>query len=158
MGAQGGMVRELSIRYLPTAMTADTSKLNRPDLIAAYLAKPMAALNRPDQEAFWVIPMDRKNNAKGVHLLTLGTLTAALAHPREILRVCIAAAAAAFVCAHNHPSGDPAPSSADLQVTRQIREAAKAVDIEFLDHLIVGRKDSDPLGVGYYSFRSAGIL
>src|SRR5581483_9005654 len=59
MGAQGGMVRELSIRYLPTAMTADTSKLNRPDLIAAYLAKPMAALNRPDQEAFWVIPMDR---------------------------------------------------------------------------------------------------
>lgn len=55
-------------------------------------------------------------------------------------------------------SGDPAPSAADVQVTRQLREGAKAVDIEFLDHVIVGRAATDPLGRGYYSFREAGIL
>ena len=60
--------------------------------------------------------------------------------------------------AHNHPSGDPAPSSADLQVTRRLREAATAVDIELTDHLIIGTKASDPTGRGFYSFRDAGLL
>jgi len=59
---------------------------------------------------------------------------------------------------HNHPSGDPAPSSADIQVTRRLREAAAAVDIELADHLILGAKSSDPAGRGYYSFREAGLL
>jgi len=55
-------------------------------------------------------------------------------------------------------SGDPAPSSADLQVTRRLREAALAVDIELTDHLILGTKSADPVGRGYYSFREAGLL
>jgi len=59
---------------------------------------------------------------------------------------------------HNHPSGDPAPSAADVQVTRQLRDAAKAIDIELLDHVIIGRAGVDPTGLGYFSFRSAGIL
>jgi len=62
------------------------------------------------------------------------------------------------VCVHNHPSGDPAPSAADLHVTRQLREAAKTVDIAFLDHVIVGRTGADPLARGYYSFRDGGLL
>ena len=55
-------------------------------------------------------------------------------------------------------SGDPAPSSADLQVTRRLREAALAVDITLTDHLIVGTRAGDPAGRGYYSFREAGLL
>jgi len=55
-------------------------------------------------------------------------------------------------------SGDPAPSAADLQITRQLREAAKAVDIELLDHVILGRPNADPSGRGYYSFREAGLI
>ena len=55
-------------------------------------------------------------------------------------------------------SGDPAPSAPDMHVTRQLREAAKAVDIELLDHVIVGRPASDPAGRGYFSFREAGML
>jgi DNA-binding LacI/PurR family transcriptional regulator len=54
--------------------------------------------------------------------------------------------------------GDPAPSSADVQVTRQLREAAKALNIELLDHVVVGNAGADPTGVGFYSFRSAGLL
>jgi DNA repair protein RadC len=59
---------------------------------------------------------------------------------------------------HNHPSGDPAPSSADLKVTRQLREAAQAMDIALQDHLVIGRPVADPLGRGYYSFRENGLL
>jgi DNA repair protein RadC len=59
---------------------------------------------------------------------------------------------------HNHPSGDPSPSAADIQLTRQLREAATAVDIPLLDHVIIGLRGADPLGRGYYSFREAGLL
>lgn len=55
-------------------------------------------------------------------------------------------------------SGDPAPSAADVQVTRQLREAARAIDIELLDHVVLGRPEADPRSVGHYSFREAGIL
>jgi DNA repair protein RadC len=55
-------------------------------------------------------------------------------------------------------SGDPAPSSADVQVTRQLREAAKALDIELLDHVVVGNATNDPLARGFFSFREAGML
>ncbi|MEI8089003.1 MAG: JAB domain-containing protein [Opitutaceae bacterium] len=68
----------------------------------------------------------------------------------------MATAAIAFV--HNHSSGDPAASSADIQVTRQLREAAKALDIELLDHVVIGNATADPTGLGYYSFRAAGML
>jgi DNA repair protein RadC len=81
-----------------------------------------------------------------------------LVHPREAFRVAIQHGATAIVCAHNHPSGDPAPSSADIQVTRQLREAARAIDIELIDHVVVGDKAADPTGQGYYSFRQAGLI
>jgi len=55
-------------------------------------------------------------------------------------------------------SGDPAPSSADIQVTRRLREAAQAIDIELIDHVIIGEKAADPTGVGSYSFRNAGLI
>lgn len=130
--------------------------LNRPELVVEYLRE--VAQWRPQQEKFWVVPLDRKNRAIGRHLLTLGTLTSALGHPREVFRICIASAAAAVICAHNHPSGDPAPSAADVQLTRQLREAARAVDIDLIDHVVLGDVSADPRGVGWYSFRQAGVI
>lgn len=130
--------------------------LNRPELVVAYLHE--VSQWRPNQEKFWVLPLNRKNYALGRHLLTLGTATSALAHPREVFRIAIAAAATGVVCAHNHPSGDPAPSAADVQLTRQLREAARAVDIELIDHVILGDAAADPRGVGWYSFRQAGVI
>jgi len=110
------------------------------------------------QEGFYVILLDRKNHPLGRVLVTLGTLTSSLVHPREVFRPAILASAASVILAHNHPSGDPTPSSADIQVTRQLREASRAVDIEILDHVIVGSQESDPAKVGHYSFRNAGLL
>jgi DNA repair protein RadC len=104
--------------------------------------------------------LNRKSRETGRVRITIGTLTAALAHPREIFRAAILAAAAGVVCVHNHPSGDPAPSAPDLHITPQLREAAKAVYIDLMDHLIVGSPAGDPTGKGYFSFHGArpGIL
>lgn len=91
-------------------------------------------------------------------MITLGTATSTLAAPREVFRRAILAGATALVIAHNHPSGDPAPSAADLQITRVLRDSSKIIDIDLLDHVIVGDPKADPLGVGHFSFRSAGHL
>ena len=148
-------VYEASLTY-NLVQLGDDQLVNTPQLIAEYLQSAFAA--NPMQESFWVILLNRKNRAMGRVMISLGTLTASLAHPREVFKPAILASASAIVVAHNHPSGDPAPSSADIQVTRQLREAAKIMDIDLLDHVVVGYAESDPLGRGYYSFREAGLL
>jgi len=129
--------------------------LNRPELVFAYLQPVASGLA---VEKLWVLCLNRKNRLLKRVEVTSGTATGSLVHPREVFRPAIREAATAVICAHNHPSGDPAPSSADLQVTRRLREAAQAVDIELTDHLIVGTRAGDPAGRGYYSFREAGLL
>ena len=129
--------------------------LNRPDLVLHHFKPLIAGLS---VEKFWVLCLNRKNRLLKQVEVTSGTATSSLAHPREVFREAIRHGAAAVVCVHNHPSGDPAPSAADIQVTRQLREAAKTVDIALLDHVIVGRAIADPRGLGYYSFREAGVL
>ncbi|HEY1849110.1 MAG TPA: DNA repair protein RadC [Opitutaceae bacterium] len=129
--------------------------LNRADLIGSYLEPVARGL---DVEKFWVLCLNRRNRLRKRVEVTSGTATAALAHPREVFRCAVRESASAIICAHNHPSGDPSPSAADIQLTRQLREAAAAVDIPLLDHVIIGRRGADPLGRGYYSFREAGLL
>lgn len=129
---------------------------NKASLIAQYMHG--AFDERPEQESFFVVFLNRKNKIIGRHLLTIGTETAALASPMCVLRAVLRSSAIAFACVHNHPSGDPAPSCADIQVTRCIREAAKACEVCFLDHVIIGTANSDPLMKGYYSFREAGLI
>jgi len=129
--------------------------LNRADMIVSHLESTASGL---EVEKFWVLCLDRRNRLRKRVEVSSGTATAALAHPREVFRSAIREAAAAVVCAHNHPSGDPSPSAADIQLTKQLREAAAAVDIPLLDHVIIGRRGADPLGRGYYSFREAGLL
>ncbi|MEO7798340.1 MAG: JAB domain-containing protein [Opitutaceae bacterium] len=130
--------------------------LDRPQKIVDYLRS--AFEENPVQEAFYCVYLNRKNHPLARHMITLGTATSTLAAPREVFRGAILAGATALVVAHNHPSGDPAPSAADLQITRVLREAAKIIDIQLLEHVIVGDAKSDPLHVGHYSFREAGLL
>lgn len=130
-------------------------ELNRPEHIAAHFQPLIAGLA---VEKFWVLCLNRKNRLLKRVEVSSGLASAALAHPREVFRAAIREAASAVVCVHNHPSGDPAPSAADVQMTRQLREAASAVDIPLLDHMILGRVNADPLGRGYYSFRSGGLI
>jgi DNA repair protein RadC len=138
-----------------TGAAAEEEVLNRPELIHAHFKDQIAGLA---VEKFWVLCLNRKNRLLKQVEVTSGTATSSLAHPREVFREAIRHGATAVVCVHNHPSGDPAPSAADVQVTRQLRDAAKAVDIDLLDHVIVGRAGADPQGRGYYSFREAGVI
>lgn len=147
-------VMEVARRVL-TQQSGEAPLLNRVELIVAYMQPIVAGL---DVEKFWVLCLNRKNRLIKRVELTSGTATSTLAHPREVFRAAVRESATAIICAHNHPSGDPAPSSQDTHVTRMIRDAARAVDVQLLDHLIVGRPAQDPLGRGYFSFREAGII
>ena len=147
-------VMEIARRVLASE-TAQEPILNRPDLVLAHFQSIVAGLA---VEKFWVLCLNRKNRLIKLVEITSGTATSSLAHPREVYRAAIRQGATAVVCVHNHPSGDPAPSAADVQVTRQLRDAAKAVDIELLDHVIIGRAAADPQSRGYYSFRESGVL
>jgi DNA repair protein RadC len=129
--------------------------LNRPELVFTYFQALVAGLA---VEKLWALCLNRKNRLIKRVEVTSGTATGSLVHPREVFRAAIREAATTVICVHNHPSGDPAPSAADIQVTRRLREAALAVDIELADHLILGTKAADPAGRGFYSFREAGLL
>ncbi len=147
-------VMEIAKRVLGAA--ADPNPvLNRPELIYAHFRPLISGLA---VEKFWVLCLNRKNRLIKQVEVTSGTATSSLAHPREVFREVIHHGATAVVCVHNHPSGDPSPSAADVQVTRQLREAAKTLDIDLQDHVIVGQAATDPRGTGYYSFREAGVL
>jgi DNA repair protein RadC len=129
--------------------------LNEPADIYAYLRPRALGL---DVEKSWVLVLNTRNRLLRCVELTSGTSRQTLIRPVEVLREAVREGATAFVLAHNHPSGDPGPSAADVRITRQLREAAVQVDLYFHDHLVVGDPAIDPLGLGYYSFRAGGHL
>ena len=100
-------------------------RLDRPEMVADYLRSAFDEC--PMQEAFYCVYLDRKNHPIGRHLVTLGTATSTLVAPGEVFRGAILASASALVVAHNHPSGDPAPSAADVQITRLWEASHKRV-------------------------------
>jgi DNA repair protein RadC len=105
-----------------------------------------------DRENFVVVLLNTKNEVLGSPLISVGTLSQALVHPREVFKPAIRASAASVVLAHNHPSGNPEASREDRQVTRRLVEAAEILGIEVLDHVIVGD------GGRYYSMKENGML
>jgi len=132
---------------------------NTPEALCRVWRETVAAepLFDPEKEVFAAFFLNRKNRLKAYQIVTIGTLGSALVHPREVFRPAIAQAAAGVIAAHNHPSGDPSPSSADIQVTRQLREAARVLGIDLIDHVIVGDSRLH-CGPGHYSFREAGLI
>lgn len=109
-------------------------------------------------EKFWTLCLDRKNRLIREVEVTIGTASSSLVHPREVFKEALKLGSSAIIVFHNHPSGDPAPSTADIQVTRRLREAAEILDIDLLDHVIIGHPDRDLRSLGFYSFKDSGIL
>lgn len=103
------------------------------------------------KECFWAILMDGKNRILKVVRVSEGSLTRAIVHPREVYRPAIREAAAGILFVHNHPSGDPAPSQEDIQITQRLVETGKVVGIRVLDHVIIG-------SYRYFSFADKGML
>lgn len=159
-GISGAVANRLvSLAELARRMVAPPAYVapvfNRPEIVAQHFKPVTLGL---EVEKFWALSLNRKNRLMKCDEITSGTATSSLAHPREVFRAALRNGACSLICVHNHPSGDPAPSAADVQVTRQLREASRAVDIEFLDHIILGTAATDPRGTGFYSFREAGII
>jgi DNA repair protein RadC len=92
-----------------------------------------------EREVFYALLLDGKNRVQGEVLVSEGSLTAALVHPREVFAPAIRAAAAALVLVHNHPSGDPTPSAEDRAITERLRQVGELVGIRVLDHVVIGR-------------------
>ena len=149
-------VFEAKLVYEATLFEVGAKCLTKADLVYEYMKDVLDV--HPMQEVFYVILLNQKNRPLGRVAVTTGTVTCTLIHPREVFRPAIVGGASGIICTHNHPSGDPAPSAADIQATRRLREAAQTIDITLLDHVILGRPECDPCNLGFYSFRTAGLL
>ena len=97
-----------------------------------------AAIGNIDHEVFVVLHLDAKNRIRGVHEAGRGSRTACFVDPVEVFRAAVIAGATSIVLAHNHPSGDPTPSSEDLAITRKLDEGARFLGIRVLDHVVIG--------------------
>ena len=131
--AQLQAVLEMSRRALAEAMKQD-SLLNTPDTVRDYLRLHLAGLRH---EVFFALWLDAQNRLIAAEELFRGTLTQASVYPREVVKKALAHNAAAVVLAHNHPSGVAEPSSADSQLTRELKQALALIDVRVLDHFIV---------------------
>ena len=106
---------------------------------------------RADREYLWRIDLDARSRAIDIEVVSIGTLSASLIHPREVWKGAILANAAGIIVAHCHPSGDCSPSEEDRAATRRLKAAGDLVGIPLLDHVIV-------TAAGYFSFKEQGLL
>jgi DNA repair protein RadC len=124
------------------------AQLASPRELAAYL---MPQFSAHGVEQFGVVLLDAKHRVLKTALISMGTLDASLAHPRDVFREATISGAAAIALFHNHPSGDPAPSDDDLVLTWRLVRAGEVMGIEVVDHVILA-------DARYFSFREAGRL
>lgn len=112
-------------------------KLDSPEAAAA-LARDLLDECDDDKEHFWVVLLNAQNRYLLAHMVSTGTQSASLVHPREVLGPALREGAASLVLIHNHPSGDPTPSREDIRLTRQLAESARLMDLTIHDHVIIG--------------------
>ena len=149
--AQPHEYKVVSLRECPTP--AQMFECDTPEKAANYWRQHVATtpVFNPECECMVVLILNTRRRIKGHYLVTIGTLDTILAHPREIFRIAIMVNASAIVLAHNHPSGDPTPSEADIKVTRDLIRAGQLLRLEVLDHVIIGNPTHSSLrSLGYF--------
>ena len=130
------------------ASATDMEHITSPGDMAQYM---MSRLRYETHEKFYVILLNTKNRIIRVKQISVGSLTSAVVHPRSVLAAAITANAASFLISHNHPSGDPYPSTEDRNLTHALEEAGNILGIPLLDHVVIGD------GI-WYSFKEHGDL
>ena len=128
--------------------------LDRPELIADLLREEARTQN---VETFQVLLLNTRRRLIRIEKISQGTLDTILIHPREVFKIAISANASAVILAHNHPSGDPTPSEADIRVTRDLIRAGQLLKIDVLDHVILGARSADR-PKDYVSLRELGYF
>src|SRR3954468_12323863 len=127
-------------RRMAAEIRLESPILDTPDRIADLLREDNRGY---EVEHFQVVLLNTRRRLIAIEKVSQGTLDTILVHPREVFKSAISSNAAAIVLAHNHPSGDPTPSEADVKVTRDLIRAGQLLKIEVLDHVIIGRATSD---------------
>ncbi|HXC54255.1 MAG TPA: DNA repair protein RadC [Rhizomicrobium sp.] len=152
-GIGEAVVTQLKIVEAAALRLSRSKMLGKPALSswAALIDYCTAAMARSPHEEFRVLFLDRKNILIADEVQTRGTIDHAPVYPREIVKRALELGASALILVHNHPSGDPTPSRADIDMTREVSAAAKALKIAVHDHLVVGR-------IGHASFKALGLL
>ena len=141
----------MSLRECP--VPSDLLVCETPEQAAAYwrLHLETHPYFNPECECFVVLFLNTRKRVKGHQLVTIGTMDTLLVHAREVFRAAILISASGVILLHNHPSGDPTPSEADIKVTRDLIRAGQILKIEVVDHIVVGRP-------GFQSLRSLGYF
>ncbi|HLG21920.1 MAG TPA: DNA repair protein RadC [Candidatus Manganitrophaceae bacterium] len=138
---------ELGRRSLVAPLSQKTKLISSRDVFNHF----SPSLKHAKREIFKIILLDQKNKVIRDATISEGSLTLTVVHPREVFNPAVRDSAASVIFLHNHPSGDPAPSPEDIQMTRRLAEAGEVMGIEVLDHVIIGADD-------YFSFSDAGYL
>jgi len=141
------LIKAVCERYLKDRVFEDDI-IRNPSVLFDYLNMHMG--NR-DREFFSVVYLNAKNRVLDLETLFEGTLTSSAVYPREVVKSAMENKAASLIFAHNHPSGDPEPSRADIEITRRLVFACRLVDISVHEHLIMGGKQ-------YFSFADSGYI
>ena len=141
-------------RKMAAEMRAEAPLLDTPERIADLLREES---RQQDVEQFRVVLLNTRRRLIGLETISQGTLDTLLVHPREVFKRAIAANASAVVLVHNHPSGDPTPSEADIKVTRDLIRAGQLLKIEVLEHVIIGRRTTERQK-DYLSLRELGYF
>lgn len=113
----------------------DKTRVTSPEIIANVVMEDMKPLQK---EHFNIAILDTKNQIIGIENISIGTLNASIVHPRDVFKVAIKKNANSIILIHNHPSGDPAPSNEDINITKRLIEAGNIIGIKVIDHIIVG--------------------
>jgi DNA repair protein RadC len=152
-GLKESAVAQLKIVEAAAVRLLKTKIIGKPALSSwnALLDYCAAAMARSSEEEFRVLFLDRKNVLISDRVMNRGTVDHAPVYPREIVKLALELSASALILVHNHPSGDPTPSRADIDMTREVAEAARALRIAVHDHLVTGRG-------GMPSFEALGLL
>ena len=139
-------IAEISAR-LSKSMSLNLYKVTSPKSVAQVYMEEMRYL---EQEHIKVVFLDTKNGIIADKTISVGTVNASLVDPREIFKEALRYKAVSIIMLHNHPSGDPEPSEADVQVTRVVRDAGRLLNILLIDHIVIGDGS-------YISFKEKGI-
>lgn len=152
-GVGEAVANHLKIVEAAAHRLAKTSVIGRPALSSwsALLDYCTTTMARAQTEEFRILFLDRKNVLIADEVQARGTVDHTPVYPREIVKRALELSASAIILVHNHPSGDPTPSKADILMTREIVAAAKALGLAVHDHLVIGRS-------GHASFKSLGLL
>lgn len=111
----------------------------------------LSGIRNKDKEHFLCLYLNARNQAIHQEVISIGSLSASIVHPREVFHVALQHSAASIILAHNHPSGDPSPSKDDIELTRRLGKAGEIIGIEIIDHIIVGHRD-------FLSMKEKGLI